>query len=139
MPTPTLAPAVSTTRRRPRKRRTPNVVAGPERDVLTVTLPGGQRCFINIDDYHRLETRGFHGGWSVTRGGDGTEYVRVRSVDLPPPGQVLVARLIVGAMPGDRVGFRDGDAMNLRRGNLYFRRAGFLRTADRQYPVENEA
>jgi hypothetical protein len=93
-----------------------------------VPLASGQEAILDIDAYHDLRRQGISGRWFAHPTGNGYRYVKCQKGGA----QVSVARLIVGAMPGEIVRYRNGDALNLLSSNLYVsKRPVALDRADR--------
>ena len=85
--------------------------------TTAVPLQDDTWSLVETEDYLRLvEEEGFPSQWYAALNGQNVPYVRVR---LPGKGQcVAVSRLVVGALPGERVIYRNGNTLDLRRGNL---------------------
>jgi hypothetical protein len=102
----------------------------PRREPVFTTDEDGQRIVrvpLNLpgavatvaeDDFVRLRANGFTDQWTTWHDGrSGCSYVVLGVTGLR--GSILwVSRLIAEAGRGQRVGFRDGNRLNLRRDNL---------------------
>ncbi len=71
-------------------------------------------CALDLTDWQRLETLGESATWTVGRSGGRP----VPMVGLPGQRPAIVARLLLGAGRWQQVRYRNGDAFDLRRGNL---------------------
>ncbi|NII11548.1 hypothetical protein [Oleiagrimonas sp. C23AA] len=68
----------------------------------------------------RLQKQGWTDRWACASDGHGNRYVVTYCRDIEGRTSVTtVARLVVGAEKGQRVRYRDGNRLNLRRENLY--------------------
>lgn len=89
--------------------------------IVKVPLTGGFVATVEAEDYDAFVTLGLSTRWLANAGGSGSITVRFT---LPParPGQrsnnASVSRVIVNAGNGQRVRYRDGNPLNLRKSNL---------------------
>lgn len=89
--------------------------------VMKVPLSDGiHEAQLWPQDYRRLADMGFTTGWCFNLAKPGLQYVRIAdSQERFGPGKLVVAaRLIMDANIGERVKYRDGNRLNLRRDNL---------------------
>jgi len=84
---------------------------------------GRREAVLDLDDYNELIGLGVYQNWQG-RGGQ----VGARG---PDGITLLIARVLTDAKPGQRVIFRDGDCLNLRRDNLDLSEGGFAIHHDR--------
>jgi hypothetical protein len=78
-----------------------------------------RRATLYAEDYERILAMGFSPCWSITSTGGRFEYVLVAARSTANGKRSLtVARLVAEAGKGQRVGYLDGDRLNLRRDNL---------------------
>lgn len=89
---------------------------GVTRYLMPLARPGIE-VVIDIADLDAIAAAGISLQWS--QGADG--YPRV---GIPGCGTQAIARLILGAQPGERACYRDGNPLNLRRSNLTIGRIG---------------
>lgn len=83
-----------------------------------VPVSGSDRpATLNRDDFLRLQQAGLASGWFLVRSAHGKSYVRVGRLRWSGH-QQTVARLLIGAQPGQHVRYSDGDSLNLLRPNL---------------------
>lgn len=86
-----------------------------------VTVPvnrGKHTAKISPEDYGRLKAAGWLERWYVNSNGTGSSYVR-SDIANRPESKTTIARLILGAGPGDVVRYRRNDRLDLRRSNIY--------------------
>ncbi|MCC7408855.1 MAG: hypothetical protein IT442_12335 [Phycisphaeraceae bacterium] len=118
-------------RQRFRRKVKPRVAPGPSIGTLFIHF-GDHRAVIDEKEFRLLEASNL-ANWHVSRGGSGQLYVRAADIGFRT-GKASVAGLILDAiLPGDRIGYRDGDHFNLRRSNLFFKSRSRLRK-DRPEP-----
>ncbi|MFA9479225.1 hypothetical protein ACERK3_13115 [Phycisphaerales bacterium AB-hyl4] len=89
--------------------------------VMKVPLSDGiHEAKLWPQDYRRLAAMNMTTGWCYNAAGPGHQYVRIAdSQQRFGPGElVTAARIIVDAGKGERVKYRDGNRLNLRRENL---------------------
>lgn len=89
-------------------------------DGKTARVPlgrsGNDHAEIALHDYQELIALGLSANWSATKG-----YVQCRALAVDyghSRGVPLVARVLLGAKPGQTVRYSDGNPKNLRRENL---------------------
>jgi hypothetical protein len=89
------------------------------RDAVRVELTNapGRHAILDADDFAALVARGYSRSWYLNQSGTGQTYVRLSCSKWLGYNET-VARLIVSAGNGQVVKYRDGDPLNLRRGNL---------------------
>jgi len=78
-------------------------------------------ALLDAEDFDRLMAAGVSPCWTLNRDGKmGIGYVRA-PWGSDPRGRTLVsiAPLVLGTEPGQRVHYRDGNRLNLRRSNLW--------------------
>lgn len=93
-----------------------NMVAVP------LARDGKREAIIDHEDYSELLSLGLSPNWQI-RGGSVSAHcpsgpVRTGGSSKAPSVPILVARVLTGAKGGQRVSYRDGDRLNLRRENL---------------------
>lgn len=105
-----------------RPKRLPWCSADPRngRSIVHVPLKGGGAAVLWAEDFDALTAAGFTDQWISNSDGKGRSYVRAFAPGMPG-GLFTVAVVIMRPSPGYRVRYRDGDRLNLRRGNLYLR------------------
>ncbi|WP_442577705.1 hypothetical protein ACSBOB_19275 [Mesorhizobium sp. ASY16-5R] len=84
---------------------------------------GKDEAVIDLEAYNELMTLGVYQNWQL-RGGN----VGARG---PRGLKVLIGRVLTNARPGQRVVYRDGNPLNLRRGNLDLSDGAFSINHDR--------
>lgn len=84
---------------------------------------GKNEAVLDLDDYNELIGLGVYQNWQL-RGGQ----VGARG---PDGITLLIGRVLTDAKPGQRVIFRDGNCLNLRRDNLDLSEGGFAIHHDR--------
>jgi hypothetical protein len=107
--------------------RTPTqFTAADGTECLRVPLAGNRGdAIIEAEDWPRLQAARISTLWSLDTNGGTRRYVRAkRSGDNRSVG---IARLVTGASRKQHVCYRDGNPLNLRRGNLYLI-AGYAKT-----------
>ena len=96
----------------------PALIAG-EKATTAVPMPDGKSwAIVDTEDYERIvDELGYPGAWyAASNGSSGRAYVRVR---VPGSGRCVgVARLVTGALAGERVMVRNGNPLDMRRKNL---------------------
>tara|TARA_R100000365_G_C2733468_1_gene63256 strand:+ start:283 stop:645 length:363 start_codon:yes stop_codon:yes gene_type:complete len=103
-----------------------------ERETITVPLSGhnGGHALIDRVDYEKLMADGLSKTWFYNSNGGACSYVRAYQNNAS--GKLVgVARLIVGAGPGEVVKYRDFNSRNLTFNNLYIA-AGYSRRDDEE-------
>lgn len=105
-----------------------NPALNPKRQPVPFTSADGAPCLrvplasdrgpaiIDADELPALLAHGVTLAWSFNDNGRGRSYVRASRAR---GNTVTLARLIAGAARRQEVHYRDGDPLNLRRGNLY--------------------
>jgi len=88
------------------------------RQVAFVPLGDGRFAVVDAVDFDQLVAAGVSANWHIGVDDRGADHVRIRSAKPERFPVVSVARLITGAGPRERITFRDGDRLNLRRENL---------------------
>lgn len=84
-------------------------------------------CRLFKEDYDRLMALGLSPNWCLNDAGTGQVYVRAA---LDVRGNLItIARVMAGVGHGERVQYRDWDALNLRSDNLHVTR-GYARRTD---------
>jgi hypothetical protein len=101
---------------------------------LKVPLTNAPDLFAVVDQHShaRLVSQGLTGSWFLNDNGSGRSYVRTF---VPTEGRqrttnLQVARLIVGAGPRTVVRYANGDPLDLRYGNLAWRKGPSKRRDD---------
>ncbi len=78
-----------------------------------------ERATLHAEDYERVLAQGFSPFWAIASTGGRHRYVLVQARSPSNVGRSLtVARLVAQAGKGKRVGYADGDRLNLCRENL---------------------
>lgn len=98
-------------------RRSPNVndIRPFDKQSDAVVLNDGSVALVDRQDRMRLEARGLVGRWFLNPGrNESLPYVRTQAGD----NLVTVARVIVGARKGEKVKYKNGSRLDLRRRNL---------------------
>lgn len=110
-------------------------ITGDQKKGFLVHVPlardGEQEAILDLDDYNELVSLKVYPNWSL-RGGN-------VSARIPGGASVLIARVLTDANPGQRVVYRDGDRLNLRRENLSCSESGFAVNHDRALTIEAAA
>jgi hypothetical protein len=107
-------------------------IEGDQQRGFVVYVPlgrdGEDEAVLDLDDYNDLVALKVYPNWQL-RGGQ---------VGARGPGgiNVLIARVLTDAKPGQRVTYRDGDKLNLRRSNLECSESGFSINHDRADLIE---
>lgn len=88
------------------------------RAVVGVPLSNrpGLHAWLYAEDHETIVLEYGTASWFVNDNGDGRLYVRLRNTDSHR--NVMVSRLVVSDPAVSIVRYRDGDRLNLRRGNL---------------------
>lgn len=89
--------------------------------IAIVPLANGHSARLDRCDWESLLQRGITGNWTFNEVGKGHAYVRAKALGKK---LVMIAREILGARPGEIVGYRNGDRTDLRRSNLLLSRGG---------------
>ncbi|WEX07290.1 hypothetical protein [Chelativorans sp. AA-79] len=85
--------------------------------AVPLARDGRQEAILDLSDYNELIALGVYPNWQLRGGNVGSR---------GPNGiKVLIARVLTDAKPGQRVVYRDGNKLNLRRGNLSVLDGGF--------------
>lgn len=89
---------------------------------------GDDEAVLDLEDYNELVALKVYPNWQLRGGQAGAR---------GPGGiNVLIARVLTDAKPGQRVTYRDGDKLNLRRSNLECSESGFSVNHDRAMLLE---
>lgn len=80
--------------------------------------PNGKHgeCAIDLEDLSALVERGVSMSWTLNFGSQGVGYVYTKGAKNNR--NISIARLIMDCRPGEKIRYRDGNSLNLRRENL---------------------
>ncbi|MFK2904839.1 hypothetical protein ISP17_12820 [Dyella ginsengisoli] len=99
-----------------------------------------ERATLYAEDYERVLAQGFSPYWAIASTGGRHRYVLVQARSPSNIGRSLtVARLVAQAGKGQRVGYADGDRLNLRRENLVLVKGPAKAAAVWLHPKSNKA
>lgn len=99
-----------------------------------------ERATLHAEDYERVLAQGFSPYWAIASTGGRHRYVLVQARSPSNVGRSLtVARLVAQAGKGQRVGYADGDRLNLRRENLVLIKGPAKAAAVWLHPKSNKA
>lgn len=110
-----------------------NEIAPIAHDILGVILQDGAVVQVNSDDYYMLRARGWIGRWTARPCTGDNTYPSVNHGDKIR----YLARLILDARQGERVGYLNGNKLDLTRANLRLRGRGGheIHSGGRQCPI----
>lgn len=99
-----------------------------------------ERATLYAEDYERVIADGFSPYWAIASTGGRQRYVLVQARSPSNVGRSLtVARLVAQAGKGQRVGYSDGDRLNLRRENLVLTKGPAKAAVDWLHPKSTKA
>lgn len=88
--------------------------------VIGVVLQDSSVVMVDYLDYWALQARGWHARWTARKVTGDNHYPSINHGDRIR----TIARVILDARAGERVCYRDGDQLNLRRANLLLKVKG---------------